>query len=167
MTWKRCVKTVLSRNPDVTCDICSSITPSLTDCTLLLWKHMEGNHLYSKSWSTFSSTDIDYLMKEQILWNMVISGPSWIIHMAILHRRGASKLRMRLKKKKDGKGEVMGHVGPSWTGSLITSVDLDLVRSSLPLSPAPRCRLTHWVSLRLSWSAANLICLLTQISVEL
>lgn len=118
----------------------------------------------SKFWSTFYSTDIDYLMREQILWNMVISGPLWIIHTAVLHRKGRHGWGWSLRKRKrDWESEVMEHVGLFWTRSLITSVYQDLVRSSLTW----RCRLAHWVSFCLSWPAANLICLLTQISVEL
>lgn len=53
------------------------------------------------------------------------------------------------------------------TFSLITSVYPDLVRSSLTLPPEPRWRLAHLGLLSLSWLPPNLICLLTQISVEL
>lgn len=91
--------------------------------------------IYSRFWSAFYSTDVDYLMREQILWNMHRSGPSWIIHRAVLHRKERHSWGWGWRKRKrDEKSKIMEHVGPFLTRSLITNIYPDLVRSSLTLS---------------------------------
>lgn len=151
-----------------------SLNPLLPDCShpheclSIYWQNKKrgGNPLSSQLGCIFYSTDIIYLMREQKLWNVVIRGPSCIIHMATLHCKGHHSKGWGWRKRKvDRKLRLIEHVGP-FTSSLISSVDLDLVRSSPTLAPTLRCRLPHWVSFCLSWLAANLICLLTQISVE-